>query len=59
MKRKQLSTILVGTRSMNVNALTIDGFEANKDYMDIPYTRQHWARVTTETPLQITDVKEW
>ena len=56
MKRKRHSTEVEGTRPMNVNVVTTNGFEVEEDYVDSQNTRPQWA--TMKTLMSIRDVKE-
>ena len=58
MKRKRLSTEQEVAKPAMVNALSTEVLEEEEDYASSHYTRPHWARATTETPVRVGDVKE-
>ena len=58
MKRKRLTTQQEVTKPVNVNVMSTETLEADEGYVDSHYTRQHWARATTEAPVRFGDVKE-
>ena len=60
MKWKRQFVIEEGLRSMNVstNAITTEGLDVEKEYVDSHFSRPHWARATTETPVRISDLED-
>ena len=57
-KRKRLSTETELERPMEVRTTHIDDMAMEDEWAENHYSRPHWARATTETPVKIGDVQE-
>ena len=56
-KRKRQSTEENAPR-VNANTVSMNDTEVEGEIRNSHYTRPHWARVTTETPVRINNIKE-
>ena len=59
MKRKRLTTTEEGARLANVpmSIITLEGLKVQQEFVDSHFARPHWARATTETPVQMGELK--
>ena len=57
-KRKRQTTEEPGSMKVNANVVLMVDFEVEDELPDSHYTKPHWARTTTETPVHIGNVKE-
>mgnify|MGYP006889262541 CR=1 FL=1 len=51
MKRKRLTIEQEVAKPANVNVMSTETLEADKDYVDNHYTRPQWARATKEASV--------
>ena len=58
MKRKRLSTEAEPERLVEVRTTHIDDMALEDEWAESHYSRPHWARATTETPVKIGDIQE-
>ena len=58
MKRKRPSTETEPERPVEVRTTHIDDMALEDEWAESHYSRPHWARATTETPVKIGDVQE-
>ena len=57
-KRQQSDEEEEKPQRAKTNAITTARGEVDEDMVDSHYTRPHWARATTETPMKIGEKKE-
>ena len=58
MKRQQSDEEEERPLKAKINAITMARDEVDEDMVENHYTRPHWARATTETPVKIGEKKE-